>query len=309
VPRGEFAITRLGIRRAFNSYARRFGRPDLVHAHCGLYGGVAALELKERFGIPFVLTEHSSGYEKNIISERMGSVLRDVLAAAERVVVVSAALSRSISPYCEEVIVIPNTVDTDFFANIQRKPSSGFQVVSVGSLKEVKGFDVLLEAFARLARDRQGVHLNIVGEGALLGDLKGLAAQLGISTIVTFHGQLSRADLGDLLSSANLYVSASRVETFGVAIAEAMSCGLPVVATSSGGSQDIVTRPELGVLVPVGDTESLAFEMRRAFDSRPDLDLERAVKARSAMVDQYGPQVIGDTLDDLYREVSRSLVC
>lgn len=307
VPGRECVTTRVGIRKAFRSYEREFGRPDLVHAHCGLYAGVAALELKERFGIPFVLTEHSTGYVRDIISDRMGSVVRDVFAAAERVVVVSEALLISIRPYCENAVVIPNVVDTDFFGSGQTKLSPEFQITSVGGLREVKGFDVLLDAYARLARDKPGVHLNIVGEGALRSDLEDLAQHLDISNGVTFHGQLSRGDLRELLLSSNLYVSASRVETFGVAIAEAISCGLPIVATRSGGPQEIVTSPGLGSLIPVDDAAGLALEMARAFDSRPDLDVERAANARAAMAIRYGSQAVGDRLDHLYQEVARRL--
>src|SRR5450759_137013 len=140
----ELVMTRVGIRRAFRSYEREFGRPDLVHAHFGLFGGVAALELKEHFGIPFVLTEHSTGYARDLIPDRLATVLREVLAAAERVVVVSEALLKSISPYCDDAVVIPNTVDTDFFGIGRAKLSSGFEITSVGALRAVKGFDVLL---------------------------------------------------------------------------------------------------------------------------------------------------------------------
>jgi glycosyltransferase involved in cell wall biosynthesis len=237
----------------------------------------------------------------------MGPVLQEMFAAAERVVVVSKALRKSISPYCEDVVVIPNAVDTDFFGVDQTKSSSEFQITSVGGLSEAKGFDVLLDAHARLVHDRAAVHLNIVGEGALRADLEELAEDLEISNFVTFHGQLSRDDLRELLLSSNLFVSASRVETFGVAIAEAIACGLPVVATNSGGPQEIVTSPDLGTLVPVEDAASLGSEMARAFDARPDLDEERAAKARAAMADKYGPEAIGNRLNDLYQEVARSL--
>jgi glycosyltransferase involved in cell wall biosynthesis len=302
--RAAVLTTKIGIRKAFRSYEQDFGRPDLVHAHFGLYGGVAALELKERFGISFVITEHSSGYARELIPAREESLLRNVFAAAERVVVVSQALRKSITPYCEDALVIPNSVDTDFFVIGKAHPLSEFQVTSVGSLSEVKGFDVLLEAFAQLVRDRPAVRLNIVGVGTLRGDLQNLARRLGILDRVTFHGQLSRGDLRALLWSSNLYVSPSRVETFGVAVAEAISCGLPVVATRSGGPQEIITSPSLGTLVAIDDAPNLALEMARAFDSRLDLDIVRAAHARAAMVGRYGSQAIGNRLDDLYREAA-----
>jgi glycosyltransferase involved in cell wall biosynthesis len=214
----EYVMTKVGIRRAFRNKAREFGRPDLVHAHFGLYGGVAALELKQRFGIPFVLTEHSTGYANGMIPGGMVFVLRDVFKPAERVIVVSQALLGSVSPYCAGADVIPNTVDTDFFGSVQPKLSSRFEITSVGGLREVKDSDVLLDAYARLARVKAGVHLNIVGEGDLLCDLQNQVKDLNISDIVTFHGHLSRGDLRDLLRSSDLRgvnARAAMVERYG----------------------------------------------------------------------------------------------
>lgn len=153
-------------------------------------------------------------------------------------------------------------------------------VLGVGRLSEVKRFDLLLRAFAGL-RNRQAT-LTILGEGAERNALERLAAELGVSGRVTFTGHVP--DPSPYYEAAKVLAVSSRSESFGNAVVEALSYGLPVVATRCGGPQEILTDASLGELVPVGDAEGLAAAIDRALDEPGD----PAVRMSHAA--QYAPQ-------------------
>jgi GalNAc-alpha-(1->4)-GalNAc-alpha-(1->3)-diNAcBac-PP-undecaprenol alpha-1,4-N-acetyl-D-galactosaminyltransferase len=156
-------------------------------------------------------------------------------------------------------------------------PRERKRIVSVGRLAPQKGHDVLLRAFAEVAREHPDWTLTIVGEGPQRQTLLQLAAALGIAEQVEFRGWVPEP--GEVLAASDVFVMASRYEGFPNALLEAMACGLPVISTHSVGAQEIVTDGYDGLLTPVGDELALAAAMRRLIED-PAL---RARLARSGM--------------------------
>jgi glycosyltransferase involved in cell wall biosynthesis len=135
-------------------------------------------------------------------------------------------------------------------------------VISVGRFTEEKGFDVLLTAFAKAVNDFPDWDLVIAGDGPLRGRLEALRDKLGVGRRVRFVGVVD--DPHRLMRQADLYVSASRIEGFPMALCEAMACGLPLISTYyHSGVEDIIEDEVNGLLVPVDDAERLAQAMVR----------------------------------------------
>jgi glycosyltransferase involved in cell wall biosynthesis len=131
------------------------------------------------------------------------------------------------------------------------------RIVSMGRLSPDKGFDVLLRAFARVAGQFPQWQLVIIGDGKLRPELDRLSKELALGDQVVFTGAV--ADPSAILQIAQLYVMASRCEGFPNALGEAMSCGLPVVATDCpGGVRELVRERVDGCLVPPDDPGALA---------------------------------------------------
>jgi len=154
-------------------------------------------------------------------------------------------------------------------------------IVSVGRLYDAKGYDVLLEACV-LLRD-QGRRFRVIvagadspGHEADAVALRRLHADRGLADVVDLAGDIT--DVPALLRRATLYVQPSRAETFGLATAEAMAIGLPVVASATGGLRDLVIDGTTGLSVPPEQPHALADAIARLLD---DADL-RAALGRAA---------------------------
>ena len=108
-----------------------------------------------------------------------------------------------------------------------------------------------------------GVELDLVGDGPFRGELEALASELGIRERVNFRGRVSRETALEYMSGARAACLASRRETFGLVVAEAMSLGVPVVATTAGGIPEIVRHEIDGLLVPPDDPWRLGQALER----------------------------------------------
>jgi len=139
-------------------------------------------------------------------------------------------------------------------------------LVAMGSLRPEKGFDVLLNAFSQVVPRHREWRLVIWGEGPLRSELESQASQLGIADHITFPG-VTREPFARL-AEANLFVLSSLVEGFPNVLTEAMSVGLPVIATDVGAVPEIVRDGIDGVLAPPGQEEALAVAMDRLMGNR-----------------------------------------
>jgi len=132
-------------------------------------------------------------------------------------------------------------------------------VLSIGSLTARKSHDLLMEAFARVLERQPKARLLIAGEGEYRPEVERARARLGLETRATLLGL--RDDVPDLLIACDVMAQASRREGLSIAALEAMSAGLPIVATAVGGTREAVADGETGRLVPVGDVDALAAGM------------------------------------------------
>jgi glycosyltransferase involved in cell wall biosynthesis len=282
------------------------GRPDLVHAHSAQWAGAAAARIRERFGIPYVLTEHFSGFHRDAVFSWQDDLVREGFEHASALAAVSAALrdqlvERTLAPR-DAIAVQPNAVDPAFFT---RPPSpraaSPFRIATLARLHEQKRIDVLLDAFAAAFRDASETHLLVGGDGPARDELERQARDLGLADRTTFLGGLSRTQVRQLFWDANLFVLPSAFETFGVVLIEAMTTGLPVLATARGGPEDIVT-PATGRHVEGADRHVLADALR---EMRASWSAYDPASIRADTVERFGPDAFLCRTRTLYRRALR----
>lgn len=291
--------------RVVRRYIEQFGRPDLIHAHAVKWGGVAAEAVADDLGLPFVLTEHSTAFPRGAVEPWEEECFRQAFHSADRVLAVSRALADSLARYTDRarVEVVPNVVDTEFFTLPPAPRSSPpFTFVVVAALRRKKGLDVLLKAFrAAFGESSEDVRLRIGGGGPLADKLEDLSRSLGLEDRVAFLGRLSRQEVRREMWEANVAVLPSRVETFGVVVIEAMSTGLPVLATRCGGPEEIITE-DTGWLVDPEDPKALAEGLRTALEGASQLS-SSAPKIRRHVRRRYSESAVANRLRNVYRAV------
>ena len=300
----NFLIQRYYVKKAF----RRFWKdapPDIIHVHSHAATKYARFFAK-KYRIPYVVTEHSSAYARNLLSDAAKKEIRKGLGSANRVIAVSNGLKTHIQPYCRKpVIVIPNMVSNCFWSASfpPAAPSitaeSPFRFLSVGYLTRNKGMDSLLSAFARLAERHPPSELVIGGGGEEEAALKAQAVELGIADKVRFLGNIPRGEVRRQMEQAQAFVLSSRVETFGIVLIEALACGKPVIMTATDASQTIVNDGN-GVVVPVDDVSALAEQMAQMIDHYSQYD---PVAIREDCRRRFSEAAVSQKIIDVYQEV------
>ena len=295
--------TRCGV-LAVKQYIRKNGRPDIIHAHSRfLSASLIAEYIKKRYNIPYVITEHSTFFARNLIGSGEIELVGKTINNSAAWIVVSPQLGRLIESKVQglnkEWTFIPNMLD-DIFDRITVSKntlnSKKFSFINIAALEEKKGQGILLNAFAMAFAGKKEIALRIVGSGNLLSQLKKQSEALGISDQVTFLGQLSREAVMEELISSQVFVLPSFFETFGVVIIEALACGKPVIATRCGGPESIVDHSN-GMLTEPGDPEKLCECMKSMMLS---FEKYNASSIRINCLNKYGGKVISNALIDQY---------
>lgn len=173
-------------------------------------------------------------------------------------------------------------------------------VISGGRLVEQKGFDLLIEAYAQVARARPDWQLHIYGSGSLRPALRRLIDQLGLAEQIKLKGHTD--DFDSVLATASVYALSSRYEGFGMVLIEAMSRGLPLVSFDCPrGPGEIVNSGTNGLLVPPEDTDALGKALLKVIE---DDELRSQMgKASHTDAQQYEVETIAHAWESLFEEL------
>ncbi len=228
-----------GVQRLAETYRQQYGCPDVIHAHCVKWAGRAAMMLSERWGVPYVITEHLSAM---IYAQELGGgtadawqtpLLREAMERADKVVVVSDELVDDLALYFGREYAhqtISNMVDTDFFCSVQRQRTDTFRYCAIGNFELRKGYDLLAEAFRLIQQQGIKARLTLVGEGTDSASCHRLFA--GVRD-VRFYGATDKYGVREVLYDSDALVLPTRSEAQGLVLLEAMSTGIPVVTTDA----------------------------------------------------------------------------
>lgn len=251
-------------------YISRHGAPDIVHAHNTYYAGAIGAFLKEKYNIPFIITEHSSMYANKQIHRWQNPFILRALRSADAKIAVSQHLGELLEakygPTVRPWEWIPNILE-DRFENAELldtryvSENQVFAFLNIANLLPGKNQVGLLQSFAKKFKGSMSVQLRIGGDGPLRHLLEMTAANLGIANQVLFLGSLTREQVLSEMKACNVFVLSSDYETFGVVLIEALACGRPVIATSGSGPEDVVHKDN-GLLVPPRNVEALAGAMQ-----------------------------------------------
>lgn len=306
-PIGSWALQKLYARAV-----KEFGKPDVLHAHFTDYGYLAA-KLKETEQVPLVLTEHSSLVNQDKLPSDIEQAAKLAFARADKLIAVSPALAEKMREHSHRsVLWIPDMVDTELFSYTDEHEQmrslweetelegGEFSFLSCGNLRKVKRMDVLIQAFARAFRDCPKVHLTICGQGEEEGNLRKLIYDLKMENRIELAGIRPREEIAQRLQQADCFVLASVSETFGVSYLEALSCGVPVIATRCGGPECFVNEHN-GLMVEPDDVEGLASAMLTMYCNGGSYN--RAAIAQEVR-NHYSSQAVAARLMEQYEQLT-----
>ena len=252
---------------------------------------------------PWLHTEHWGGFFQDRTTLRSRLALARIYRmelAPGIVAAVSPHLTEKLLDHgVSDVRTIPNIVDAPPPSPRASWPADRpLELVGVGSATTGKGPDVALAAAIELKRRGTDAHLTWVGNGPLAGTLRDTAAANGIAFTLT--GYVPSEDVPRYLASADVFVLPTEAETFGLATAEALASGRPVVVGSAGALGDLVSPPR-GVVVSQRDATAYADAITRILAASTGLTGEQIA---SEVRDGYSPEAFARRYLELYSELT-----
>ncbi|MEO0215160.1 MAG: glycosyltransferase family 4 protein [candidate division WOR-3 bacterium] len=277
---------------------------DVVHVHWPFPLAVPSLPFKMR-GIPVVHSYYTAEIKLIENLGPLGKFLRLLSHTAD----VKTAISTYVKDLLgyEDVIIIPYAAALDIreFHPPKEKPEKPV-ILFVGRLVERKGVRYLIEATKILRGKGVNASLHIVGDGPLRKELEELSKGLGLEDVVLFKGKIGSQELINEYENSNIFVLPSIIDSrgdtegLGVVLIEALTFGLPVIASRVGGIPDIIIDKETGLLVNEKDPVSLASAIEYLL-----LNWEEAKKmvimGQRRIKDKFSPEIIADKILEIYR--------
>lgn len=273
IPKLEVFYKLFGVLVALRRLRRDHGwTPDVIHAH-EYRAGILALFPGPLARAPLVVSEHNSAFPRGLLERRDLRRARLVFRRAAVVAPVSSDLATFLAPMTKHtrVVPVPNTVDPNLFHPGTPRVGEDVVLITVGQLTEVKGQRYLIDALKTLEEGGLDVHLHMVGEGERRDELASQAAALGLTDRVTFHGFLPKAQVAGLMRDSDIFVLPSLWENMPCVLLEALTSGLPVVATRVGGVPEVVAS-DAGVIVEPGSSAALAGGVSQIARDRGNFD-------------------------------------
>jgi glycosyltransferase involved in cell wall biosynthesis len=325
--------------KGFKLIKREWGTPNLIHLHVIISAGIYALFLHFFYKIPFLITEHSSMYrlETGVFKHSnwvFKTIVRQCAKQAKAIIALSPFYASTMQQHglINRFFYVPNVVDTDLFQLknklktkgnnnlinsdlinsdlinsdlinsdlIKNKELKTFNLIHVSGLHDsIKNITGILNAIKKLSEIRQDFILDIIGDPLEQPPYKALVQTLGIEKFIRFHHHLPIEEVAKQMQQADIFVLFSRFEGLPCVILEAMSAGLPVVATETGGISDWVTEGS-GRLVNSEDeaalVENLDFMMTHLHQFNPEL-------IRKKIVETCSYNAVGQAIVNIYKIV------
>ncbi len=294
--------------RYFQQFPER--KPDLIHAHCALKGGVIARYLSKKWGIPYLLTEHLNPFLLHSYSSYWKNEIIASIEEANTVLAVSEHQRQQLLMHelkCNP-IVTGNLVDDKRFLLSKKKEYSSFTNFLIVTFYPnfIKDMETFFSALEGLKQKRKLINLNftIVGGGELSGlneknYYQNKIKELNIEAIVTVVPKANREEMVCLMEKTDVLISTSIAESFGVAICEALLCGKPIISTLNGGVNDFLT-DQNSIRIPIKNPKALENAIVQMSERLDSFDPD---SLRAGIIEKYGRKAFRERMDGIYKQI------
>ena len=295
------------LRKVFKSLASNF---DILHLQSPLIPII-------RTPLPIVLTEHGTVKSDihnselldihsmviKLFSRELISLDVKAIKNSDMVIAVSNSCAkdlRDIYKMNSRIITVNNGTDTNFFIPKERNDMDEPYILYTGRLYSRKGLVDLIESAKYVCQEHSDIKFILTGKGPNKKYLEQRINELGLKKNIYFAGFVARPKLLEYYQNATVYVLPSYYEGLPTTLLEAMSCGIPSIATDVEGSSELITDGETGLLVPPRNPKRLADAILRLLDDE-ELRKRISINARKHIVDNYDWEIIIDKIEEAYK--------
>ncbi len=286
----------------YQEYLKDNKKPaDIIYAHY-LWNIFHATQLKEKYHIPLVGIEHWSGLTNDELTPRAKYWGEIAYSHSDKLLAVSHSLQAKIKKHFDkDSTVVYDMLGQEFVSlNVRKNKSNDtFKFIAVGSLVPIKGYDILIKAFEKSKLAARGCSLFIIGDGSERTLLEQTIKEMKLDNSVVLLGRKTKKEIIHYLSECHVFMLSSKSETFGVACIEALSQGLPTIATKCGGPEEFINNSN-GMLIEAENVNSMAKAMCKMYENYGQYD---NVDIAKDCLNKFSPQVIARQLTEIFNEV------
>lgn len=246
----------------YQAFLKDLGQPDICHVHINGKSALLAIFLKRKEKIPFLITEHWSGYtaESNAFKGYFRKKFHQYTAKeSSGITCVSNYLRKAIESHNikAEFSVVPNVVDTDLFQPKFDKANEPIKIVHISNLsKSPKNIHLIVRALDQAGLQRNDFEIDIIGTGADEAFMLAALNKGSMKNRFTFHGEIELKKVATILQNADFLLLYSQFETQSVVMIEAFASGVPVLLPQVGGIPEYMD-DERGILLQPNSTQAL----------------------------------------------------
>ena len=279
---------------------KTFTDTEIIHAHGSILSGTLSYLIAKKLKVPFIITEHQGPFTMTTDSFWKLRWTRFIMQKASAVLTVSNHLKEEIltaNIHPIKIIVTHNPVDTNLF-QLKTNTTITNNILFVGRLDEFKGGLRSLKAFHKIMLSNPQHTFTMVGDGEEMQAIKNyIDANPALQAKVALMGSLSKVAIAKQMQAADFFIFPSRHESFGLVIAEAMSCGLPVIVGNQTAPKEYVHK-DSGLLIQPNDIDAMANAMQQMINN---LSNYNPTVIRQHITHNFSFDVFGKQLKAIYK--------
>lgn len=295
-------------------------KPDIIHSHHPFLLGGAALRLAAKYNVPIVYTRHTR-YEHYLyvksetIKHLTMKIVDSYSGLCDAIIVPTDSMKKAMEKHSNvnaDIRVIPSGVDVSFFGSgkgsvfrsYHNIPEDAFLVGTIGRLEPEKNLDFLMKALIAFLKKNPEAHSVIIGEGSLEEKIKTDVKRAKLQDRFHVFGSLRGSILAHAYAALDVFAFASKSETQGMVLIEAMAAGTPVIALDASGVRDIVRNNINGTLIEKENIKIFVntFEKYRNMGKSEKKKLRKSTRSS---VEKFTPEAYADQVLALYRELKK----
>ncbi len=284
----------------FEEYLKKNPKPDLIHSHDLRYGSFITHKIFKKYRIPYVITEHNSDILEKKFPKILVPQINKIIKDSKKISTVSKLMAYKLKKFFKikkKIFILHNVLPEIFLKkkNLSIK-NKILTFISVTRFDKNKNVELLIEAFDKVLKKRNCV-LKIIGSGPLLNKVKINVKKKGLSKKIILLGHLDRKNIIKNLLKSDCFVLNSKVETFGVATIEAMSCGLKAILSENAGSIEIKSKIPDVIIYKPNNIKNLYKKMLKINSLKNKFEKQ---KIRNVTMQQFGVRNFLNQIKKIY---------